>query len=75
MKVYNGVTLKYKGTRRNSYMSLTDLAQDLTTESLLEVLPTLVKLKNQMVIMTEIEKREELSEDEYFDLLDTCNGI
>jgi len=75
MKAYNGITLKYKGTKRNNYMSLNDMAQDLTTESLLEVLPTLNYFRNQMIIMGEVEKRNELGEEEYFTLLQDCNGF
>ena len=75
MKTYNGITLEYRNSKRNNYMSLSDLVQDLTTETLIKVLPTLKKLKNQMVIMKEVEKRNELNEDYFFELLETCNGI
>lgn len=56
-------------------MSLFDLVQDLTTESLIKILPTLKKLNKQMVIMKEIEKRNEVDQDYFFELLETCNGI
>ncbi len=75
MKTHNGITLEYINSKRNNYMSLSDLVQDLTTETLIKVLPTLKKLKNQMVIMKEVEKRNELNEDYFFELLETCNGI
>ena len=75
MKTLNGITLKYKGVKRNNYMSLSDISQDLTTDSLIYVLKTQKTLKSQMVIMKEIEKRCELSDDLYFDLLEGCNGI
>jgi len=75
MKTYNGITLEYRNSKRNNYMSLSDLVQDLTTGSLTKVLPTLKKLTNQMIIMKEIEKRDELNENYFFELLETCNGI
>ena len=75
MKALNGITLKYKGVKRDNYMSLSDISQDLTTDSLIDVLKTQKTLKGQMVIMKEIEKRCELSDDLYFDLLEGCNGI
>ncbi len=75
MNIYNGITLEYKDSKRNNYMSLTDLVQDLTTETLIKVLPTIKKLNNQLVIMKEVEKRNELNEDYFFELLETCNGI
>lgn len=75
MTTYNGIILEYRNSKRNNYMSLSDLVQDLTTETLTNVLPTLKKLKNQMIIMKEIEKRNELNEDYFFELLETCNGI
>ena len=75
MKTYNGITLEYRNSKRNNYMSLSHLVQDLKTKSLTKVLPTLKKLTNQMVIMKEIENRNELNEDYFFELLETCNGI
>lgn len=74
MKTYNGITLEYTNSKRNNYMSLTDLVQDLATESLIKVLSTLKEFKNQMVIMKEIELRNELDEDYFFELMETCNG-
>lgn len=68
-------TLEYRNSKRNNYMSLFDLVQDLTTESLIKILPTLKKLNKQMVIMKEIEKRNEVDQDYFFELLETCNGI
>ena len=75
MKTYNGITLEYRYSKRNNYMSLSDLVQDITTETLIKVLFTLKKLKNQMVIMKEVEKRNELNQDYFYELLETCNGI
>lgn len=75
MKTFNNITLQYTETKRDSYMSLGDLAQDLTTQSLIEVLPTLKKLNDQMTVMGHIEKRDELTQDDFFQLLEKCNGI
>ena len=75
MKTYNGVNLEYTNSKRNNYMSLSDLSQDLTTKSLINVLSTLKKSTDQMIIMKEIEKRNELNENYFFELLETCNGI
>ena len=75
MTTLKGITLNYRNTKRNNYMSLTDISQDLTTETLIKVLDNQKTLKSQMVIMSEIETRNELSDDEYFNLLENCNGI
>ena len=75
MKNLNGTQLEYKNSKRDNYMSLTDLVQDLTTNSLIKILPTIEKLKKQLIVMSEIEKRNELSDEDYFELLETCNGI
>jgi hypothetical protein len=76
MKNLNNVRLSYKREMRDNYMSFSDMAQDLTTKSLLELLPTLDTLKQQMVIMENLEKRgyHESNENEYFELLESCNG-
>ena len=74
MTTYNGTTLEYTNSKRNNYMSLPDLVQDLTVKSLIKILPTLKEFTNQMVIMGEIELRNELSEDYFFELMETCNG-
>lgn len=65
--------MTYKNTKRTNYMSLTDKVQDLTNESLIEMLKTLVTLKDQMIVMNQLEVNE-INEDLYFDLLETCNG-
>jgi len=74
MTNYNGITLEYTNSKRNNYMSLSDLVQDLSVKSLIKILPTLTHLHNQMVIMREIELRNELNEDYFFELMETCNG-
>ena len=75
MKTYNGINLEYINSKRDNYMSLSDLSQDLTIESLIKLLPTFKAFEYQMVIMKEIENRNELNDNDYFDLLETCNGI
>ena len=74
MTNYQGVNLEYINPKRNNYMSLSDLVQDLTTKSLIKILPTLTHFHNQMVIMREIELRNELNEDYFYELMETCNG-
>jgi|TARA_R110000765_G_scaffold41244_2_gene87906 hypothetical protein len=66
--------MKNLDTKRTNYMSLTDKVQDLTNESLINLLPTVKTLKDQMIIMSQLEVNE-ICEDLYFDLLETCNGI
>lgn len=75
MNYFNGIKLDYSNGQRNNYMSDVDLFQDLTTDCLLKILPSLKKFDSQMSIMREVEKRNELDESVYFDLLETCNGI
>lgn len=75
MKTYNGIILQYRNAKRDKYMSLSDLVQDLTTETLIKILSTLEQFKKQMVIMHELEERNELNDDYYFELLESCNGI
>ena len=62
MKTLNGINLQYRNEKRNNYMSLSDLVKDLTTETLVNVLPTLDKFKKQMVVMCELETRNELKD-------------
>ena len=66
---------KYTTSKRPNYLSFSDKAQDLTKESLISILKTAKKLSRQMVIMKELENRNVLSDDEYFALLENCNGI
>ncbi len=75
MKTYNGIILQYRNAKRDKYMSLSDLVQDLTTETLIKILSTLEQFKKQMVIMYELEERNELNDDYYFELLESCDGI
>ena len=75
MKTYKGIALKFKGSKRSNYLSFGDLIQDLTTENLIKVLSKVEKFSEQMLVMTEIELRNELNENDYFDLLETCNGF
>ena len=56
-------------------MSLSDLCTDLSTDCLINLLSKLDKLDRQLDVMKEIEKRNEIAEDKYFELLESCNGF
>ena len=73
MKTFKGLALKFR-TEKRKYLSFADCIQDLTTDCLVSIISKLEKLNNQMLVMKELEQRNELSEDAYFDLLETCNG-
>ena len=75
MTHYNNIKLEYKNEARKNYMSLSDLLQDLTTDSIIKILPTLNSLKCQMSVMKELDNRNDIKEDYYFELLETCNGL
>ena len=75
MKTYNNITLKYRNSERSNYMGLSDLAKDLETETLIEVLPTIEKFNQQMLLVTEIDSRKEISQMDLCELLESCNGI
>jgi|TARA_R110000782_G_scaffold75943_1_gene151354 hypothetical protein len=64
---------KYR-TEKRRYLSFADQCQDLTTDSLISLIPDRA-FARQMDIMKEIEKRNELSDSVYFELLETCNGL
>lgn len=66
---------EFRHEKRSNYMSLSDLFQDLKTESLVNQLPKLTKFRDQMTLMKELEKRNDISQDKYFELLEKCNGI
>lgn len=65
----------FKESPRQNYMSLQDQAQDLTTEYLIqEVIKTdSVKVAKAFLYELAIRIDSELTEDEYFDILDKCN--
>lgn len=68
---------KYKTTPRTNYMSLADKIQDCSTYYLINKIEHTEKLKDQMTIMCELEKRlknGELSEKAFYNVLDKCNG-
>lgn len=71
----NGIKLEYINEKRSNYLSLSDMVQDLTIETLIKLLPTYKEFYNQMIVISEIEKREILEEDKFYTLLETCNGI
>lgn len=55
-------------------MSFKDLANDLKTESLIEIIEESDKYSDQMTCIKLIEQRDELNDDKFFDLLEKCNG-
>lgn len=65
----------FKESPRQNYMSLQDQAQDLTTEYLIqEVIKTdLFKVAKAFLSELEVRIDSDLSEEEYFDILDKCN--
>jgi len=69
---------KYRTEPRKNYMSLADQVQDCSTFYLLNQIDKLERLKDQMTIISELERRlelRELSEKAFFNALDKCNGI
>jgi len=56
-------------------MSLTDMAQDLTTEYLINKVVNSDSIKECRDLLSELEGRidSDLTEDQYFDVLDKCN--
>ena len=65
---------KYKNEKRK-YLSFSDQVQDLTTEYLIYMIPITILFKNQMIIIKEIENRNELEYVKICNLLESCNGI
>jgi hypothetical protein len=74
MKTLNGINLEYNNQKRNNYMSKPDLFNDLTTDCLIKILPTLQTLKAQMSLMRILDQRN-INDNLYFDLLESCNGF
>ena len=75
MNNYNGIKLNFIAfQKRDNYMSLSDLVKDLKTECLIKILKTLTQFKNQMIVIKELEIRNELDEDYFYELLESCNG-
>jgi hypothetical protein len=66
---------KYRNTPRTNYMSLSDQCQDLSTEYLVKKVGLTKRLNDQMTIMNQLEKRNEMMDDDFMELLETCNGI
>jgi len=66
---------KFRVSPRTNYMSLTDMAQDLTTEYLINKVVNSDSIKECRDLLSELEGRidSDLTEDQYFDVLDKCN--
>lgn len=78
MNYLKGIKLDYINNKRDNYMSLSDICTDLSTDCLINLLSKLDKLNRQLDVMRELEfrmeHRNEITEDKYFELLETCNG-
>jgi hypothetical protein len=66
---------KFKESPRENYMSLYDQAQDLTTGYLIQEVIKTDLVKVAKAFLSELDSRigSELTEDEYFNILDKCN--
>ena len=66
---------KFRVSPRTNYMSLADMAQDLTTEYLINKAVNSDSIKESKALLCELEGRidSDLTEDQYFDVLDKCN--
>ena len=66
---------KFRVSPRSNYMSLSDKAHDLSTKYLISQVVKTDKIKIAKCFLSELESRidSELTEDEYFDVLDKCN--
>lgn len=66
---------KFRVSPRSNYMSLSDKAQDLSTKYLITQVVKTDEIKIAKCFLSELESRidSELTEEEYFDVLDKCN--
>lgn len=66
---------KFRVSPRSNYMSLSDKAQDLTTDYLINEVVKTDKIKVAKSYLSELESRidTDLTEDKFFDVLDKCN--
>jgi hypothetical protein len=66
---------KFRVSPRTNYMSLYDIAQDLTTNYLIDKVVKTDKIKVAKCYLSELESRIDidLTENKYFDVLDKCN--
>lgn len=66
---------KFRVSPRSNYMSLSDKAQDLTTDYLINEVVKTDKIKVAKSYLSELENRidTDLTEDKFFDVLDKCN--
>ena len=65
----------FKNSPRANYLSLFDQAQDLTTEYLIQEVTNTNSCKVANAFLSELEYRIgiDISENEYFDILNKCN--
>lgn len=72
--IFNNINLKLN-TERTSFMSFQDMIQYAENSDLIKLLPTMKRLSDQLYIMMVLEERiNEIGEDKYFELLESCNG-
>ena len=66
---------KFRVSPRSNYMSLSDKAQDLTTDYLINEVVKTDKIKVAKSYLSELDNRidTDLTEDKFFDVLDKCN--
>ena len=74
MTTFNNIKLAFNSNKTSrDYLSFSDMCNELTAACLIEILPTLTKMKDQMKVMGALENQ--IEDEQYFDLLETCNGI
>jgi hypothetical protein len=71
MNYYKGVKLEFNKEKRKNYMSFPDLAPDLTTKCLVEILHKLDNLQYCVSIFKQLENRKDITEKELENLYDT----
>ncbi len=66
---------KFRVSPRTNYMSLYDMAKDLTTDYLINEVVKTDKIKVAKSYLSELESRidTDLTQDKFFDVLDKCN--
>ncbi len=68
---------KFRVKPRTKYLSLSDMAQDLKTDYMISKVIVSKSIKECKSFLSELESRidTDLTEDEYFDILDKCNPV
>lgn len=68
---------KFRVKPRLKYLSLSDMAQDLQTDFIISKVIVSKSIKECKTFLSELENRidSDLTENEYFDVLDKCNPV